>query len=59
MYLYLIQVRAGDYEDFELPLSYQNELVNKILKYAGVEIRETMVVDFANKQEQQNNIEQQ
>ena len=50
---------AGDYEDFELPLSYQNELVNKILKYAGVEIRETMVVDFANKQEQQNNIEQQ
>jgi len=50
---------AGDYKDFELPFSYQNELVNKILKYAGVEIRETMVVDFANKQEQQNNIEQQ
>ncbi len=50
---------AGDYKDFELPLSYQNELVNKILKYAGVEIRETMVVDFANKQEQQNNTEQQ
>ena len=50
---------AADYEDFQLPISYQNELVNKILKYAGVEIRETMVVDFANKQEQQNNIEQQ
>jgi hypothetical protein len=50
---------AGDYRDFDLPLGYQNELVNKILKYAGVEIRETMVVDFANKQEQQNNIEQQ
>ncbi len=46
-------------QDFELPKSYQNELVIKILKYAGVEIRETMVVDFANKQEQQNNIEQQ
>ena len=46
-------------QDFELPKSYQNELVIKILKYAGVEIRETMVVDFANKEEQQNNIQQQ
>jgi len=50
---------AGDYEDFELPESYQNELVNKILKYAGVEIRETMVVNFASNEEQQNNLEQQ
>lgn len=46
-------------QDFELPKSYQNELVTKILQYAGVEIREKMVVDFANNEEQKNNIQQQ
>ena len=50
---------AGDYQDFELPDSYENDLVMKILQYAGVEIREDMVYKFAKTEEQENNIEQQ
>ena len=38
---------AGDYQDFELPQSAQNDLVFKILSYAGVNIRENDVVQFA------------
>tara|TARA_R110000823_G_scaffold78044_4_gene178026 strand:+ start:146 stop:859 length:714 start_codon:yes stop_codon:yes gene_type:complete len=49
---------AGDYQDFELPLSNANDLIIKICQYAGVEIRETAVVQFAQGQEQQNNIQQ-
>jgi hypothetical protein len=37
----------GDYQDFELPQSEQNDLVFKILSYAGVNIREAEVVQFA------------
>ena len=29
------------YQDFELPLDYFQDLVNKILQFAGMEIRET------------------
>ena len=54
-----IYTETSSFQDFELPKSYQNELVTKILKYAGVEIREKMVVDFANNEEQKNNIQQQ
>lgn len=38
---------AVDYQDFELPESSQNDLVFKILSYAGVNIREAEVVQFA------------
>ena len=50
---------ATDYQDFELPKDYFNDLVIKILQYAGVEIREEMVYKFAKTEEQENNIEQQ
>ena len=49
----------GSTQDFELPKDNFNDLVIKILQYAGVEIREKMVIDFANNEEQKNNIEQQ
>jgi hypothetical protein len=38
---------AVDYQDFELSQSAQNDLVFKILSYAGVNIREADVVQFA------------
>lgn len=38
---------AVDYQDFELSESAQNDLVYKILSYAGVNIREAEVVQFA------------
>ena len=38
---------ASDYQDFELPQSAQNDIVFKILSYAGVNIRENDVVQFA------------
>tara|TARA_B100000795_G_scaffold268956_1_gene257025 strand:- start:78 stop:782 length:705 start_codon:yes stop_codon:yes gene_type:complete len=47
-----------DYQDFELPLDNLNDLVIKICQYAGVEIRETSVVQFAQGQETQNNTQQ-
>tara|TARA_R100000734_G_C3309530_1_gene100203 strand:+ start:645 stop:1349 length:705 start_codon:yes stop_codon:yes gene_type:complete len=49
---------VNDYQDFELPLDNSNDLVIKICQYAGVEIREKMVVDFATIEEQQNNTQQ-
>lgn len=49
---------AADYKDFELPLDNLNDLVVKICKYAGVEIRETMVVQYSQAEEQQNNLQQ-
>ena len=49
---------AGDYQDFELPLDNLNDLVIKICQYAGVEIREAMVVQYAQAEEQQNNTQQ-
>ena len=50
---------AADYQDFELPKDNFNDLVINILKYAGLEVREPMVMNFANQEEQQNNIQQQ
>ena len=49
---------AVDYQDFELPLDNLNDLVIKICQYAGVEIREAMVVQYAQAEEQQNNTQQ-
>lgn len=42
------------YQDFELPESYEADLVLKILQYAGVSIRETDVVQAAKTEELQN-----
>jgi hypothetical protein len=36
----------GDYQDFELPLQDEPSLVNKILEYAGMSIREPEVVNL-------------
>ncbi len=38
---------ASDYQDFELPLSDEPELVTKILKYIGISIREPELVKVA------------
>lgn len=54
----IFNASATDYQDFELPKDYFNDLVINILKYAGLEIRESMVMNFANQEEQQNNIQQ-
>ncbi len=40
-----------DYQDFELPLEEEPNLVVRILKYAGVEIRDVDVFQFANQEE--------
>lgn len=37
---------AADYQDFELPISDEPNLVNKILQYAGVSIRDKEVASF-------------
>ena len=37
----------SDYQDFELPLDDEGNLVKKILQYAGMSIREASVVQFA------------
>ena len=42
---------ALDYQDFELPLSDQVNLINKILQYAGMSIREIPLVQFAQAEE--------
>jgi len=42
----------ADYQDFELPDDDEPRLVNKILQYAGVSIREIDVVNYAVGQEQ-------
>jgi hypothetical protein len=47
-----------DYQDFELPLSDQVNLVTKILQYAGVSIRDASVVQFAMGEENDDNQQQ-
>ena len=42
---------ALGYQDFELPLSDSTTLVFKILQYAGVNIRESEVTQFATMEE--------
>lgn len=41
----------SDYQDFELPIEEEPNLIVKILKYCGVEIRESDVLQFANQEE--------
>lgn len=40
-----------DYQDFELPLSDEPNLVNKILQYAGISIREAALAQFGKAEE--------
>ena len=47
----IFNVAAADYQDFEMPYSDQTSLVQKILQYAGVNIREQDVVQFATQEE--------
>ena len=50
----LFNQSAADYQDFELPISDQNNLVIKILQYAGVSIREGDIVQMAKNEEIQD-----
>jgi len=45
---------AVDYQDFELPSDDEPNLVNKILQYAGMSIREIAAVQFSQSEEQEN-----
>ena len=47
-----------DYQDFELPIDDGNDLVSKILQYAGISIREGDVFKFGQVEEQMQNKEQ-
>ena len=47
-----------DFQDFELTLDSEADLVLKILQYAGVSIREAQVYQFAQGEETQTNQEQ-
>jgi len=51
----LFDQTQNDYQDFELPLDDSNNLVAKILQYAGVSIREADVFQFGQIEEQQQN----
>jgi hypothetical protein len=42
-----------DYQDFEVPLEDEYKLVQKILQYAGISIRETEVYQFAKVEERE------
>ena len=44
-----------DYQDFELPIEDETRLVNRILQYAGMSIREIQAIQFAAGEEQQEN----
>tara|TARA_R110001632_G_scaffold89346_1_gene192596 strand:- start:3535 stop:4467 length:933 start_codon:yes stop_codon:yes gene_type:complete len=46
---------AADYQDFELPTSDQTNLINKILQYAGLSIRDKDVMTFGKIEEQEAN----
>ena len=46
---------AADYQDFELPTSDQTNLINKILQYAGLSIRDKDVMTFGKMEEQEAN----
>ncbi len=54
----LFDESASDYQDFELPLSDQVNLINKILQYAGMSIREISLTQFGQAQEQMDDTQQ-
>ena len=47
----------ADYQDFELPIDDTNNLVARILQYAGISIREGDVYQFGSVEEQKENQE--
>lgn len=48
----------SDYQDFELGLEFENDLILKILQYAGVSIRESDIYQFGKAEETENNTKQ-
>jgi len=46
---------ASDYQDFELPQEEMPNLITRILRMAGLEIRESEVVAYANNEENKEN----
>tara|TARA_R110000803_G_scaffold65465_3_gene126595 strand:- start:593 stop:1549 length:957 start_codon:yes stop_codon:yes gene_type:complete len=48
-----------DYQDLELPLDCEPDLINKILQYSGMSIREVAAVQFAQSLDQADNQSQQ
>jgi hypothetical protein len=54
----LFDQAAPDYRDFEVPDIFQNDLIIKILKFAGVTIRENEIVAIATAEEQNNQQQQ-
>jgi hypothetical protein len=54
----LFDESALDYQDFELPLSDQVNLINKILQYAGMSIREIALTQFGQVQDQMDDKQQ-
>jgi hypothetical protein len=54
----LFDQAAPDYKDFEVPDIFQNDLIIKILKFAGVTIRENEIVAVATAEEQNNKQQQ-
>lgn len=54
----LFDQSQADFQDFELPLSDETDLVVNILKYAGLSIRETEVVQAATAQENLETIQE-
>ena len=54
----LFDESALDYQDFELPLSDQVNIINKILQYAGMSIREIALTQFGQVQEQMDDTQQ-
>ena len=54
----LFDESALDYQDFELPLSDQVNIINKILQYAGMSIREIALTQFGQAQEQMDDKQQ-
>lgn len=51
----LFNPNAADFQDFELPDSDEPMIINKILEYAGLSIRETAVSRFGSAQEAEEN----
>lgn len=49
---------ASDYQDFELPLDDEPDLIMKILQYAGMSIREIAAVQFAQGAENKDDADQ-
>ena len=54
----LFDESALDYQDFELPLSDQVNIINKILQYAGMSIREIALTQFGQAEEQMDDKQQ-